>query len=344
MRIAVFSTKGYDRQFLNAANQAALTNFEFVYFETRLEPQTAGLAAGCLAACVFVNDDVSSDTLKILAAQGTRFIALRCAGFNNVNLETAAELGIALAHVPAYSPYSVAEHAVGLVLMLNRKLYRAYNRVRDDNFSLDGLLGFDLNGCTVGVIGTGKIGLIFAQIMHGFGCRLLGYDAYPNDTFEAIGDARYVQLPELFANSDIISLHCPLMPATYHLINTAAIAQMKPGVMLINTSRGGLMDTEAVIAGIKSETIGYLGIDVYEKEDDLFFSDLSDRIIQDDTFQLLQSFPNVVITAHQAFFTRNALANICDTTIANLKAFKQGQPLTNEVVYQPPAPVTASFK
>ncbi len=342
MKVAVFSTQPYDRQFLNAANLNVANPHEFTYFESRLDTQTARLAADHPAVCVFVNDDVGRDTLEILAAKGTRFITLRCAGFNNVDLKTAAELGIQLARVPAYSPYSVAEHAVGLVLMLNRKLYRAYNRVRDDNFSLDGLLGFDLQGCTVGIVGTGKIGLIFAQIMQGFGCRLLGYDAYPNSTFEAIGNARYVELSELFSQSDIISLHCPLMPATHHMINAKAIAQMKPGVMLINTSRGALLDTEAVITGIKSERIGYLGIDVYEKEDNLFFTDLSDSIIQDDTFQLLQSFPNVVITAHQGFFTRNALTNICDTTIANLTAFEHDHPLTNEVIYQPPVPAIAT--
>jgi D-lactate dehydrogenase len=203
--------------------------------------------------------------------------------------------------------------------------------VRDDNFALEGLLGFDLHGRTVGVIGTGKIGMIFAQIMHGFGCQLLGYDAYPNPNFEAIGAARYVELPELFENSDIISLHCPLMAETHHLINAEAIAQMKPGVMLINTSRGGLIDTKAVIAGIKSGKIGYLGIDVYEQEDEIFFEDLSDTIIQDDVFQLLQSFPNVVITAHQAFFTRDALESIAETTLSNITDIEQGQICKNEV-------------
>jgi D-lactate dehydrogenase len=341
MKVAVFSTKSYDRQFLDAANEAAQTSHELVYFDTRLEPQTAGLAAGFLAVCAFVNDNVGSDTLKILAAQGTRLIALRSAGFNHVDLKTAAELGLKVVRVPAYSPYSVAEHTVGLILTLNRKLHKAYNRVRDDNFALDGLLGFDLHGSTVGVIGTGKIGLIFAQIMQGFGCHLLGYDAYPNAEFETIGGARYVQLPELFAQSDIISLHCPLIPETYHLIGNDAIAQMKTGVMLINTSRGGLMDTNALIEGIKSGKIGYLGIDVHEQEDELFFQDLSDTIIQDDTFQLLQSFPNVVITAHQAFFTRNAMEAIASTTLSNITAFEQGQPLKNEIAYQPPAPAKA---
>lgn len=336
MKVAVFSTQPYDRQFLDAANDASQSGHELVYFDTRLAPQTASLAAGCRAVCGFVNDDFGSATLKILAHQGIQFIALRSAGFNHADLKSAADLGMKVARVPAYSPYSVAEHAVGLVLALNRKLYKAYNRVRDDNFSLDGLLGFDLHGSTVGVVGTGKIGLIFAQIMRGFGCHLLGYDAFPTPAFEALGDARYVPLPELLAQSDVISLHCPLMPETQHLINADTIAHMKPGVMLINTSRGGLIDTQAVITGIKSGAIGYLGIDVYEKESDLFFSDWSGTVIQDDTLQLLQSFPNVIITAHQAFFTRNALDAIATTTMANLTAFEQGQPLENEVAYQPP--------
>jgi len=335
VKAAFFSTKSYDRQSFEAIN--ANYHHELAFFEVQLNPKTAVLAADFPVVCLFVNDIADAETLEILASQGTRLLALRCAGFNMVDLQRASELGIKIARVPAYSPYAVAEHAAALVLTLNRKIYRAYNRVRDDNFSLEGLLGFDLHGCTVGVIGTGKIGMAFAQIMHGFGCRLLGYDAYPNDQFEAIGDAQYVPLPDLFADSDIISLHCPLFPETHHLINADAIAQMKPGVMLINTSRGGLIDTPAVIDGIKSRKIGYLGLDVYEQEDDLFFQDLSDTVILDDTFQLLQSFPNVVITAHQAFFTRNALEGIATTTLSNISDFEQGQPLKNEVVYQAPA-------
>jgi len=301
------------------------------FFDARLEAQTASLANGFPAICVFVNDDLGTEVLEILAAQGTKLIALRCTGFNNVNLKTAAKLGIKVVRVTDYSPYSVAEHAVGLILMLNRKLYRAYNRVRDDNFALDGLLGFDLRDRTIGVVGTGKIGQIFAQIMQGFGCNILGYDVYPNPNFEKLENAQYVSLEELWQRSDIISLHCPLFPETHHLINQETIAQMKSGVMLINTSRGKLVDTKAVIDGIKSEKIGYVGIDVYEEEDKLFFEDLSDTIIQDDTFQLLQSFPNVVITAHQGFFTENALDDIARTTITNLSDFEQGKPLQNQV-------------
>jgi D-lactate dehydrogenase len=331
MKVAVFSSHSYDRQFFDATNQTLDSPHELVYFETPLKARTATLAAGFPCVCIFVNDEADRETLKILAEQGTKLIALRCAGFNNVDLKTATELGIKVVRVPAYSPYSVAEHTVGLILMLNRKLYRAYNRVRDDNFTLDGLLGFDLYGSTAGIIGTGKIGMIVAQILSGFGCNLLGYDAYPNDNFEKINNARYVDLPELFANSDLISLHCPLFPETYHIINQEAISKMKLGVMLINTSRGQLVDTNAVINGIKSGIIGYLGIDVYEEENELFFTDWSESIIQDDTFQLLQSYPNVVITAHQAFFTRNALSAIAETTITNITEFAQGKLLTNEV-------------
>lgn len=328
-KVAVFSTKSYDRQFLEAANRER--NLELIFFETQLNPHTAILAKGMTTVCVFVNDTVNAETLKILAANGTQLIALRSAGYNHVDLKTAAELDISVVRVPAYSPHSVAEHAVALILMLNRKLYRAYNRVRDDNFCLEGLLGFDLHGCTVGVIGTGKIGRIFAQIMQGFGCSVLGYDPDPHPQFAAIGSARYVELPELLGTADLISLHCPLTPANYHLIDTKAIELMKPGMMLINTSRGGLLDTKAAIAGLKSGKIGYLGIDVYEQETHLFFQDLSNTVIQDDDFQLLQSFPNVVITAHQAFFTQNALQSIAETTLTNICEFDRGMVLTNRV-------------
>jgi D-lactate dehydrogenase len=328
MKVAFFSTKSYDRRFFEAIN--AIYQHEITFFEAPLNADTAMLATGYPAVCMFVNDVADPDTLNSLAASGTQLLALRSAGFNTVNLQRAAELGIKVVRVPAYSPYAVAEHAVALILALNRKIYRAYNRVRDDNFALEGLLGFDLHGCTVGVIGTGRVGMVFAQIMQGFGCSVLGYDAYPNEQF-----TQYVSLPELFQKSDIISLHCPLLPETYHLIDQSAIAQMKPGMMLINTSRGALIDTNAVITGIKTGKIGYLGIDVYEQEENLFFQDLSDTIIQDDTFQLLQSFPNVLITAHQAFFTRNALEAIATTTLSNISDFEQGKPLSNEVIYNP---------
>ncbi len=331
MKVAIFSTRSYDRQFLELANKEAGFPHELEYFETNLNTKTASLAQSFPCVCIFVNDTADAAALKILAKQGTKLIALRCAGYNMIDILTASELGIKVVRVPAYSPYAVAEHAVGLILMLNRKLNKAYNRVRDDNFTLDGLLGFDLHGSTVGVIGTGKIGTIFAQIMHGFGCQLLGYDVYPNEHFTTLRSAKYVDLPELFAKSDIISLHCPLLESTHHLINQETIEQMKTGVMLINTSRGQLVDTRAVIEGIKVGKIRYVGLDVYEEEEELFFQDHSENIIQDDTFQLLQSFQNVVITAHQAFFTKNALTAISQTTIANISSFEQGNKLENEV-------------
>ena len=331
MKVAVFSTRSYDRKFLDLANKKANSPHELEYFETQLNPKTASLANGFPCVCIFVNDIANETTLKILAEQGTKLIALRCAGYNMIDMQVANNLGLKVVRVPAYSPYAVAEHAVGLILMLNRKLNKAYNRVRDDNFTLDGLLGFDLHDRTVGVIGTGKIGTIFAQIMQGFGCHLLGYDLYPKEQFKGIEGAKYVDLPELLEKSDIISLHCPLLPSTNHIINQKTIEQMKQGVMLINTSRGQLVDTRAVIDGIKTGKIGYVGLDVYEEEEEIFFRDYSDDVIQDDTFQLLQSFQNVVITAHQAFFTRDALTAISETTIGNISDWEKGTELTNEV-------------
>lgn len=332
MKVAIFSTKSYDRQFLEAANLVNLKQqHQLSFFEARLDANTAPLAAEFPVICGFVNDSFSAEILKILADQGTRLIALRCTGFNNVDLPAAAKLGIKVVRVNAYSPYSVAEFAVGMILTLNRKFHKAYNRIRDGNFALDGLVGFDLHGKTIGVIGTGKIGLIFARIMAGFGCQILGYDRYPNPEFTEIPHSRYVDLTELFANSDIISLHCPLTPETRYLINTPAINQMKPGVLLINTSRGDLIDTQAVIGGLKSRIIGALGLDVYEQEAELFFEDLSNQIIQDDIFERLLTFPNVMVTGHQAFFTADALEEIAKTTIASINSFATGQPLENEI-------------
>ena len=331
MKVAVFSTKTYDRQFLLAAN--ANHDHELIFFEPQLNQRTAPLAAGFPVVSVFVNDKLDAETLKLLDSGGTRLLALRSAGFNHVDLKVAAELGMNIVRVPAYSPYAVAEHTVGLILTLNRKIHRAYNRIREGNFSLDGLLGFDLHGCTVGVIGTGKIGQIFGQIIQGFGCQLLAYDLYPNPDLAAKG-ARYVELSELFTNADIISLHCPLTPQTHHLIDPQAIANMKPGVMLINTSRGALIDTAAVIQGLKSQKIGALGLDVYEQESHLFFEDLSNQIIQDDLFERLMTFPNVIVTGHQAFFTKNALQNIAETTLANITDFAQGRVCPHQVSCQ----------
>ncbi|MFN3217631.1 MAG: 2-hydroxyacid dehydrogenase [Acidimicrobiales bacterium] len=321
MRVAVFSTKPYDLASFTDANTAH--GHDLVHLEPRLTPETAALADGCDAICAFVNDDLGAPVLERLAAMGIGTIALRSAGFNHVDLEAAARLDLSVSRVPAYSPHAVAEHAVGLILALNRKIHRAYNRVRENNFALHGLEGFDLHGRTIGVIGTGQIGSVFAQIMLGFGCRVVAHDPYPNETCEAMG-VTYRSLEELLAEADIVALHCPLSPASYHLIDDEAIARMKPGVMLINTSRGALVDTEAVVRGLKSGHIGYVGLDVYEEEGDLFFEDLSDVVIGDDVFSRLLTFPNVLITAHQAFFTTEALSQIARTTLANLTAVETG--------------------
>ncbi|HDZ47829.1 hypothetical protein LCGC14_0106710 [marine sediment metagenome] len=321
MRIAVFSAKPYDRTFLTCANTAERHFLSF--FDARLTVETATLAQGFDGVCAFVNDCLDEAVLQQLHDGGTTLIALRSAGFNHVDLAAAERLGMTVARVPAYSPHAVAEHAVALVLSLNRMTYRAYNRVREGNFALDGLLGFDLHGKTVGVIGTGQIGLIFASIMHGFGCRILASDPFPNP--QAAPFVKYVPLETLYAQSDIISLHCPLTPDTNHLIDADAIAQMKQGVMLINTGRGRVVDTQAVIASLKSGKIGRLGLDVYEEEEQLFFEDLSHGVIDDDQFMRLTTFHNVLITGHQAFFTTEALTNIAETTLANIDAFESGE-------------------
>ena len=328
MNVAIFSTKPYDKQFLEAANNG---QHELTFFEPRLTAETVNLAAGYEAVCVFVNDVLSAETLSKLHELGVQLIALRCAGFNNVDLAQAAQLGQTVARVPAYSPHSVAEHTLALILTLNRKIHRAHNRIRETNFALDGLLGFDLHQSTVGLIGTGKIGRATLQILRGFGCNVLAYDPYPSAEAEALG-AQYVSLNELWPQCDIISLHCPLTPDTFHIINDRSIANMKPGVMLINTSRGALIDTQSVIDGLKSGQLGYLGLDVYEEEADLFFENLSGHIIQDDLFMRLTTFPNVVITGHQAFFTRNALQAIADITISNITQHEQGAVSTTNLV------------
>lgn len=334
MRIAVFSTKPYDRRFLEEANR--VYGHDLVFFEPRLTVDTAPLAADFPAVCAFVNDELDRPVLELLSGYGTRLIALRSAGFNNVELGAAADLGITVVRVPAYSPHAVAEHTVGLMLALNRQLPRAYNRVREGNFSLDGLLGFDLHGKTVGVIGTGRIGTIVARIMTGFGCRLLASDPYPSEECLALG-VQYVELAELLAESDIITLHCPLTPESYHLIDQDALRLMKRGVMLINTGRGGLVNTRVLIDGLKSGKIGFLGLDVYEEEEELFFEDRSGRVIQDDVFARLLTFPNVLITGHQAFFTREALTAIAETTLANVTAIERGDPCENVVSAEPAA-------
>jgi D-lactate dehydrogenase len=328
VRIAVFSTKPYDQRFLTEAN--ASLGFELTFLEPRLTLETVTLAAGAPAVCLFVNDVADAAVIDALADRGTRLIALRCAGYNNVDLRAAAARNIAVVRVPAYSPYAVAEHTVALMLSLNRHTPRAVTRVRDGNFALDGLLGFDLHGKTVGVVGTGRIGVATIAILRGFGCRVLTFDPVPSQAALDLG-AEPAPLERLFDESDIVTLHCPLSPATHHLIDAGAIARMKRGVMLINTSRGALLDARAAIAALKSGHLGYLGLDVYEEEADLFFEDLSGRVLQDDIFARLLTFPNVVITSHQAFFTREALAAIASTTLANVRAFADAAPLTNAV-------------
>jgi len=333
MKVAVFSTKSYDRQFLDAANAALGAGHELAYLEARLSAQTAVLARDAGAVCAFVNDELDAATLATLAGQGVKLVALRSAGFNNVDLAAARREGIAVARVPAYSPEAVAEHTVAMILALNRHIHRAYNRVRDGNFALDGLLGFDLKGRTVGVVGTGRIGATLARIMQGFGCRVLAYDPYPDADLQARGVA-YASMAELLADSDIVTLHCPLTSETHHLIDAQAVALMRHGAMLINTSRGAIVDTRAVIDGLKSGRIGRLGLDVYEEEGDLFFEDLSEQVLQDDVFARLLTFPNVLVTAHQAFFTIEAMTAIAETTVANISAFAA----TGRPEHEVPAP------
>jgi len=326
MDVMVFSTKPYDRRFLEEANAAAGMPHRLRYQEARLTPESAPLAKGSPAICAFVNDELNRQVLETLAEGGTRLAALRSAGFNQVDLVAARELGISVCRVPAYSPDAVAEHTVGLMLTLDRNIHRAYARVREGNFALDGLLGFDLKGRTAGIIGAGKIGTTVARILQGFGCRLLVCDPAPSPDIDATG-AELVDLDTLLASSDIVTLHCPLTPDTYHLIDAQAIARMKPGVMLINTGRGALVNTRALIDGLKSGAIGWLGLDVYEEEGDLFFEDLSGQILQDDLFARLLTFPNVLITGHQAFFTVEAMRAIAATTLDNLSCFeREGRP------------------
>jgi len=320
MRVAVFSTHAFDRTFLTAAN--AKPGHELCFVEAKLTARTLAAAEGCAGVCLFVSDVANRAILEELRAGGTRVLALRSAGFNNVDLVAADALGMTVARVPAYSPYSVAEHAVGLMLMLNRKLHRAHNRVREQNFALDGLLGFDMHEKSVGIVGVGKIGACVARIMLGFGCRVLAFDVQQDPELARAG-VEYVGLERLLAESDIVTLHCPLTPQTRHMINAERLATMKPGVMIINTSRGAVIDTRALIAGLKRGHVGYVGLDVYEEEGDLFFRDLSEEVIQDDVFARLQTFPNVVVTAHQAFFTREALTNIAQTTIDNITRFER---------------------
>lgn len=316
----MFSSKPYDVESFESANDEA---HEIVFLEPRLTGATASLAQGCEGVCLFVNDEAGERELEELARGGVRLVALRSAGFNHVDLAAAERLGITVVRVPSYSPHAVAEHALGLILTLNRKLHRAYNRVRENNFSLTGLLGFDLEGRTVGVVGTGEIGSVFCRIMLGIGCRVIAADPRVDPELEASG-VRYVDLGTVFSDSDIIVLHCPLTPETRHVVDRDSLEGMRDGVMLINTSRGALVDTVAVIDALKRGKVGHLGLDVYEEEAELFFEDRSDRLMADDVFARLLTFPNVVITGHQAFFTEDALDKIAATTIANITAYETG--------------------
>ena len=330
---AVFDAKPYDCEYLARAPGAERIAWRF--HEFRLTPETAAAARGAQAACIFVNDQADHAALTALADQGVKLIALRCAGYNNVDLAAARALGLAVVRVPAYSPHAVAEHAVGLVLTLNRKIHRAYNRVREMNFSLSGLVGFDLCGKTIGIVGTGRIGASLAAILNGFGCKLLGVDVFHNPRCLEMG-MKYVDLPELLRQSDIVSLHCPLTAESHHLINSETIALMKPDSMLINTARGALVDASAVIGALKRrEHLGYFGMDVYEEEGPIFFADHSSTIIQDDVFERLTTFPNVVITGHQAFFTREALSQIAEVTLGNVRDFENGKPKPSNLVSLP---------
>lgn len=329
MRIAVFNTKPYDRRFLTEANAGFGHDLHFL--EPRLDASTAPLAAGHQAVCVFVNDMVDAEVLEVLAGQGTHLVALRCAGFNNVDLAAAQRLGIAVVRVPAYSPHAVAEFTIGMMLAVDRHIPRAWARVRDNNFALEGLIGRNLHGRTVGVVGTGKIGALVARALKlGFGCEVLASDLYPDATLQALG-IRYVPREQLLREAEIVTLHCPLTPETRHLIGTEAIAAAREGLMIVNTSRGALIDTAALIEGLKSRKIGAVALDVYEQEADLFFEDLSNEIVSDDQFQRLLTFPNVLITGHQAFLTEEALSAIAETTLASVADAEAGRPLANRV-------------
>lgn len=328
MKLALFDTHAFERAAFEAANSRF--SHDISYLEPRLTRETAPLAAGFPAVCPFVNDKLDADALAALSKGGVRLIALRSAGFNHVDLEAAAKLRLVVARVPEYSPYAVAEHAVALILALDRKIHRAHSRVREGNFSLDGLVGFDLHGKTAGLIGTGRIGAVAARILRGFGCRVLAFDLRPDPGLQTAG-VEFVELGALLEQADIVSLHLPLTPGTRHLIDAAALGRMKRGAMLINTGRGALIDSRALIEALKTGQVGSAGLDVYEEEEGVFFRDLSDQVLQDDVLARLLTFPNVLVTAHQAFLTREALENIAETTLGNVSAFERGDKLVNEV-------------
>lgn len=331
-KIALFGTHSYDRACFTEINSSF--SFDLHYLRSFLDLNTAGYTDGARAVCAFVNDRCDREVLSKLAEQGVELLAMRCAGYNNVDLKAAKDLNIHVTRVPAYSPYAIAEHVVALMLSLNRKIYRAYYRTRDGNFALHGLMGFDMHGKTAGVFGTGKIARVLINILHGFGMKVIAYDLYPDYKYASENDVTYVTPDELYAQSDVISLNCPLTKENYHLINREAISKMKKGVMIINTGRGPLIDTEALLEGLKSGIVGSAGLDVYEEESNYFYQDKSDNVITDDKLGRLLSYNNVLLTSHQAFFTREAMTNIATTTLQNCRDFFDGKELVNEVVYQ----------
>eukprot|EP01027_Heterolobosea_sp_BB2_P022141 GEZU01032578.1.p1 GENE.GEZU01032578.1~~GEZU01032578.1.p1 ORF type:complete len:341 (-),score=135.02 GEZU01032578.1:109-1131(-) len=335
-RIAIFNTKPYDKEYFSHENKTAGYGMDLVYFEEKLTPATVPLVAqGFDAVVAFVNDTVDREVVEKLASYGIKLIALRCAGFDNVDCNAAKELGVTVTRVPAYSPYATSEHAIALIMTLNRKTHKAYNKTREGDFSLNGQLGFDMFGKTAGVIGTGKIGANTARILLGFGCNVIAHDIYEDENLKKAG-VKYVSLDELYAQSDVISIHAPLLDSTRHMINETALAKMKTGVLLVNTSRGALMDTKAVIDALKKKKIGALGIDVYEHEKTLFFDNHSGEVIDDDIIERLLSFPNVIVTAHQAFFTREALVKISSSTLSSINKFLNGQEIDKENIVVKP--------
>ncbi len=329
--IAFFDAKSYDREFFNTINND-IYGYDIRYFENRLNPNTVKLAEGAQVICAFVNDLLSAEVIEKLNKFHIELIAMRCAGYNNVDLKSAYKT-INVVRVPEYSPYAVAEHAVALILSLNRKTHKAYYRIRDGNFSIGGFMGFDMVGKTAGIIGTGKIGKIAIKILRGFDMRILAYDPYPDKDFANKTGAEYVELDKLYAQSDVISLHCPLTRDTHHIINKDSLAKMKDGVMIVNTGRGGLIDTKALIDALKSGKVGSAGLDVYEEESEYFFEDFSTQVLSDDVLARLLTFSNVLITSHQGFFTKEALTKIAQTTLQNIRDFFDGKPLENEICY-----------
>ena len=327
--IAIFDTKPYDRFFFEEENRKY--GFDITYFEAKLRPRTVNVTTGFDAVCAFVNDELDAEVMEQLAKNGVKLVAMRCAGYNNVNLQAACKFGIQVVRVPQYSPYAVAEYALALLMTLNRKVHRAYNRVREGNFSINGLMGFDLRGKTMGVVGTGKIGRTFIGLLRGFGMRVLAYDLYPNPDAARELNFEYVPLETIFRESDIISLHCPLTPENHHMINDATIAMMKKGIVLINTSRGRLIDSAALVNGLKNGQIGAAGLDVYEEETDYFFEDRSDRAVLDDILARLMTFPNVIVSSHQAFFTAEAERNIAETTMKSIDDFANARTLEDSI-------------